>query len=247
MTTRADLDKTLNTVRALLAKAEDCAATPEEAEAYNAKAAELIARYGIDAAMLADAEPTSDLPSDKVIVLAAPYALDKRDLLVAVAHPLRCRTVSQVRYEAGLKVHKIHLFGMASDVGRVELVYTSLLVQAAYGLAAAEAPYYEDLRAYRRSWYSGFSAAVYQRLLNAERRVAMPQTDVSSGGRSVALVLADRTALVDRRVAETYPHLTTGTSRQLSGSGRHIGYQAGQRADLGGQRIGSPVRLGVGA
>jgi hypothetical protein len=38
----------LDRVRKLLAKAEDDAVTPEEAEALTAKAAELMARYGID-------------------------------------------------------------------------------------------------------------------------------------------------------------------------------------------------------
>jgi hypothetical protein len=40
------LDKLLDRVRKLLAKAEDESCTPPEAEALTAKAAELMARYG---------------------------------------------------------------------------------------------------------------------------------------------------------------------------------------------------------
>ena len=43
----------LNRVRKLLAKAEAEGVTPPEAEALTAKAAELMARYGIDRARLA--------------------------------------------------------------------------------------------------------------------------------------------------------------------------------------------------
>ena len=45
----------LERVRKLLAKAEDSGVTAAEAEVFNAKAAELIARHGIDAALLAAA------------------------------------------------------------------------------------------------------------------------------------------------------------------------------------------------
>jgi len=47
----------LERVRKLLAKAEDDSVTPAEAEALTAKAAELMARYGIDRALLAAARP----------------------------------------------------------------------------------------------------------------------------------------------------------------------------------------------
>ena len=49
----SDQDSRLARVRKLLAKAEDTAVTPQEAEAYTAKVAELMASYGIDRAMLA--------------------------------------------------------------------------------------------------------------------------------------------------------------------------------------------------
>lgn len=46
----------LQRVRKLLAKAEADGATPAEAEAFTVKAAELMARYGIDRALLAAAK-----------------------------------------------------------------------------------------------------------------------------------------------------------------------------------------------
>src|SRR4029453_10342515 len=50
-------DSMLDKVRKLLAKAEDPGCTPAEAAALNDKAAEIIAKYGVDRALLAAAAP----------------------------------------------------------------------------------------------------------------------------------------------------------------------------------------------
>ena len=77
-------DAILSKVRKLLAKAEDPACTPAEAEAFTAKAAELIAKYGVDRALLAARDPATDPVGDRVIELYPPYALDKAGLLAGV-------------------------------------------------------------------------------------------------------------------------------------------------------------------
>jgi hypothetical protein len=228
-------DSMLERVRKLLAKAEDPACTPEEAAALNDKAAELIAKYGVDRALLAASMPESDPVGDRVVAVLAPYALDKTALLATVARAMRCRTVRRKEFGPGGYFYDMHLFGFASDLERTELVFTSLLVQAAYGLAAAPVPGWESVAAFRRSWLVGFTHAVGQRLVEAERRAA---SAAPSEGRSVAVVLADRGRLVDRRVAEAYPRLRSSAPRRLIGSGHAGGYAAGQRADLGTARVG---------
>lgn len=227
-------------VRKILAKAEDPAATPEEAETYTAKAADLIAAYGIDRALLAQADPTSDVVGDRVVVLDPPYALDKAGLLSSVAFELRCRSVQRARYVGGAKQLSLHLFGYESDLLRAELLYTSLLLQATSTLARTPAPFGESTAAFRRSWLAGFTTAVSRRLRDAERRAESQaeQARPESTGRSVSLVLADRSAVVSAAVTDEYPYLRKAKARQLSGSGGRSGWQAGQRADLGtGSRV----------
>jgi hypothetical protein len=239
-------DVMLDKVRKLLAKAEDPACTAAEAEAFNTKAAELIAKYGVDRAMLAEADPTSDVVGDRVIDLLAPYALDKCSLLSGVAAALRCQSVQRQSRVAGRKDFSMHLFGFASDLDRVELLYTSLLVQASQSLAAQAVPVWENVAAYRRSWLAGFTYAVVTRLRAAETRAAeAPDAAAGPGGRSVALVLADRGAHVQQRVTETYPQLRFAGPRRLAGSGRREGYVAGQRADLGGAKLTQKTRRSV--
>jgi uncharacterized protein DUF2786 len=238
-------DVMLEKVRKLLAKAEDPGCTPEEAAALNDKAAHLCAKYGIDRALLAAARPESDVVGDRTVSVPAPYALDKSGLLATVAAALRCRTVRRKEWGAGGCGYVMHLFGFGSDLERVELLYTSLLVQVAYGLASAPVPAGEAPAAFRRSWLAGFSQAVGVRLREAERCAAQAAESTTSGP-SVALVLADRDSRVRRRVDEVYAQLRFCGPRRLTGSGQRHGYAAGAQADLGGARVGRrmPVQLG---
>jgi hypothetical protein len=225
-------DMMLDKVRKLLAKAEDPGCTPAEAAALNDKAAELIAKYGVDRAMLAASTPEADPVGDRTVSIYPPYALDKASLLGVVAHALRCRSVRIKQRTTIGNTYGMHLFGCQSDLERTELLYTSLLVQASYGLAAAEVPPFEPLATFRRSWLAGFTQAVGIRLREAERRAS---AEAETGdGPSVALVLADRGDRVIRRMSEAYPRLGTAPPRRLMGSGAGHGYAAGQKADLGG-------------
>lgn len=230
-------DTVLDRVRKLLAKAEDPGCTPEEAAALNDKAAQLIAKYGVDRALLAAARPETDVVGDRVVSVVAPYALDKSGLLATVAAALRCRSVRRKEWLGDGYGYSMHLFGFASDLERVELLFTSLLVQASYGLAAEPVPPWDTPAAFRRSWLLGFSRAVGQRLREAEQRAASAPPP-QAGGVSVALVLADRSQIVDRKVGEAYPKLGTAAPRRLMGTGLDGGFAAGRRADLGGASLG---------
>jgi hypothetical protein len=247
LTVERPSDAVLAKVRKILAKAEDPAATEEEAETYTAKAAELVAAYGIDRALLAESCPDSDVVGDRVVMLDAPYALDKADLLNGVAVSLRCRAVRRTRYHDGAKQLSMHLFGYQSDLARAEVLYTSLLLQASSLLQRTFPPRRESVAAYRRSWLAGFTAAVVRRLQECEERAAFSAEAAGSDagpseGRSLSLVLADRSVAVRSALESEYPHLDQGHTRSLSGSGRHSGYRAGQRADLGGTRVGAGAR-----
>ena len=223
----------LSKVRKLLAQAEDPACTPAESATFMAKATELIARYGVDRALLAARDPAVDPVGDLVVEVVAPYARDKAGLLAAVADPLRCRCVRRRQGDG----FAMHLFGFASDLERVELLFTSLLVQAAHGLAGAAVPVGEHPAAFRRTWLAGFAQVVAERLRAAEAGAV-----AESGAPSVALVLADRSGRVQRRLAEVYPRLRTAPRRRLAGGGFGPGAAAGRRADLG-----DPGLTGTGA
>lgn len=234
----APQDGKLDLIRKLLAKAESPAATPAEAETYTAKATELIAKYGVDEALLADRSGAPMVPGDVELAVDAPYARDKAHLLVCIAYPLGCRTIKNTRTVRGETLITMHLFGFKSDLDRVEMLYTSLLVQAAHALAVAEIPYDvylpSAIAAWRRSWYAGFSAAINHRLKAAQETAKQAAANTAPPGeRSVALVLADRSALITKAVADAYPNATKARPRTLSGEGHRDGVIAGRRANIG--------------
>lgn len=249
----APSESKLDRVRKLLAKAER-AATEAEAEAYTAKAAELMARHGIDEALL---EATSENPGEiqrAIISMSNPYSREKASLLVGIADALGVRAA--ISYRGSQRtIHAVTLVGFVSDLERIEILYTSLLLQATTLVVRQRPPWYsgESVAAYRRTWLLGFAAAVRYRLREAEAAAAAEVADATvrradGSTTSGALVLVDRSARVEQAYQEIFGNLPRSKPRQLSGSGGFDGYTAGQRADLStSRRVGRRGRGEIGA
>src|ERR1700754_3740608 len=239
----------LATVRKLLAKAEG-AATGSEAESYTVKAMELMARHGIDAAVLAAAQPERDAIGSLRIAMQDPYSAGKARLLGGPAAALGCRWVMHGAW--GGKVAAVTVLGHATDRERVELLYTSLQLQATSQLVRVRPPWPgEAVAPHRRSWLAGFATEIHRRLVAAEQRAAEQAEAVPERGRpdgmSVALVLADRRARVDTAFAAAFPQLAPARRSVLSGSGFDSGVGAGRRADIGaGVGLRAAPRRAVG-
>jgi Protein of unknown function (DUF2786) len=225
----------LQRVRKLLAKAEADGVTPAEAEALTAKAAELMARYGIDRALLAAQHPGTDQPADRVIDIPNPWARVQAHLLCGLASALRCQPVILPSAGPGTR---IHVFGFASDIERTDILYTSVLVQMWRALAAAPVPAQaRNVRVWRRSWLLGFTTAVVHRVRAAEQRAAQQAAAPEAGSRSRAeLVLADRQQIIQRNLGQAYP-VTRRSRVTYTGSGYGDGYSKGTQAELGGPRL----------
>ena len=236
-------DKLLDRVRKLLAKAEAEGVTPPEAQALTAKAAELMARYGIDRALLAAARPETDAPGSRMVDLDNPWKRVKAHLLCGLGAALRCQCIL-LTTRTGLQVH---IFGFDSDIERTDVLYTSVLVQMSHGLATAIVPDRASPRAWRRSWLLGFGAAVITRVKAAEQAAAGHRR--APGGRP-------RRARAPRwcwptgpwsssaAVQREYP-VTRAARTTYSGTGYGAGYEKGQRADLGTRRVARPARTSL--
>jgi len=228
-------DTLLARVRKLLAKAEDRGVTPAEAQALTAKAAELMAKYGIDRALLAAERPETDRPADRVIDVGNPWARVQAHLLCGLASAMRCQCVILSRTGPG---SRIHMFGFASDIERTDVLYTSLLIQMWQGLAAAQVPAWSrNPRAWRRSWLLGFATAVVSRVRAAEHHATSQATGpAADSGSRTALVLADRSLVIRRNIEQAYP-VTRKSRVTYSGNGYGAGYSQGERADIGTTRL----------
>jgi hypothetical protein len=233
----------LDRVRKLLAKAEADGVTPYEAEALTAKAAELMARYGIDRARLAAARPETDRPADRFFDLDNPWASVKIYLLAQVASALRCACIETDRPRG----RRLHVFGYSSDLERTAILHASLLVQMNRALAAEQVPVTgANARAWRRSWMLGYAGAAAARLRAAEDRAAeaagYTETSVVP---TAAIVLASRAEVINRLAEQAYPH-TRETRLTFAGTGYQDGYRQGGKADIGGTKLASHGPAGLG-
>jgi Protein of unknown function (DUF2786) len=236
---------TLEKVRKLLAMAEDPSVTPAEAEAFTAKASEKMARYGIDRALLAATQPETDQLTSKKIDVPNPWGDVHALLLGGLAKAMRCDAIQLTGDVHGKRLH-LHLFGYASDLERTEVLYTSLLLQMANGLARQIVPGSGgQARAWRRSWLIGFASEVTGRVAAAERSAAAEsgasQAGQANGGAGTAVVLADRALAVKQAMRQKYPTIRA-TRMVYSGGGAGAGREAGRRANIGGTGVGGGSR-----
>jgi hypothetical protein len=232
--------KILARVRALLAKAESTD-FPEEAEALTAKAHQLMARYAIDQVP----HDTSGRPELHRVAVESPYPAAKFHLLGAIARANRCEAI-WIKHEGVATV-----VGYAVDVATVELLYTSLLVQATSAMLAhgprADVRGRSRTRAFRHSFLLAFAARIGQRLAEqtaAEEEAAAASgsggsADGAGGGSGAALVplLQERADEVHRAVDEAFPRLRQHRVSVSSGDGLRAGDAAAEQADLGRGRL----------
>ncbi len=240
-------------IRALLDKAEHTDFVHER-DAFTAKAMALMAEYRITEAMVdavRDPQERRGRIGDREIQLGSgPYVRARLSLLGPIAEANSCTVVTYVGWEGRVAV----LHGYEADLARVEMLYTSLLVQATSAASRVQVPRGAKTVSVRRSFLFGFSAKVGQRLADANAAAARAaESDASArpdGAHgddrvSVALVLADRRADVDDYVQQRYGRLGTLRAPRVSATGYHQGEAAGARADLTSRRDVRPAARGT--
>ncbi len=219
-------DRVLNRIRALLAKAEGTEYAAE-AEAFTAKAQELISRHAIDEALLHAAEPQVHVVARRVH-LANPYAVMKVRLLDSVARANRSKVIYLDSYAIATVV------ATPTDVTHVEMLFTSLLIQATRAMAeagAARPGSFDRSVTFRRSFLAAYAHRIGERLAEADRETAQ------SYGTDLVPVLARQTAAVDATFDRMFPHTVQLSGGYLDGRGWKAGREAADRAVLVSGRL----------
>jgi hypothetical protein len=132
--------KMLERVRALLAKAEGTN-FPEEAEAFRAKADELMTRFAIDSFMLDEAMRDHErraTPTRRDVSRArGKFAWELRSIFSDLARHCRCVEGSRgVDYSAGT----VPVYGLPSDLDYLDLLFTTIQLEVAKNLQPAVDP-----------------------------------------------------------------------------------------------------------
>ncbi|WP_195730829.1 DUF2786 domain-containing protein [Streptomyces albidoflavus] len=223
-------DRMLGRIRALLAKAE-ATGYPPEAEALTAKAQELMARHSVDEAQLsAGRSGGADAPGARRISVDPPYETAKAILLDAVARANRCQAVWNEELAFSTVV------GHEADLEPAELLYTSLLVQAATAMSRAEAAQLAGGRKRTKTFRQSFMLAYAHRLGDRLAETARAATETLAAA-DLLPVLAGRDLAVTEETRRLFPRTTTTRVRGADDrAGWDDGTRAADRAGVDGHR-----------
>lgn len=218
-------EKMLARVRALLAKAE-ATDYPEEAEALSAKAQALMARYSLGEAVSDHEDGRSATAEVRRIWIDNPYVAAKVVLVQAVAQANRCRIVWIKDLGCVLTV------GTETDLRLVDLLTTSLLVQANRAMLVAGRQH--DVRGQSRmkSFRHSFLVAYGQRIGERLAETTVSVTEELQRDERLLPVLAARSRVADEAVTRMFPRTVAKPLNAYDGLGLGAGRVAADAARL---------------
>jgi len=234
----------INQIKALFAKGNDPGVTPEEAEIYLSKAAELMERYNLDEAIL-QVEAAGGVVTNEEIVkfrwtinTKGGHAISRRTAYFAVIHAMGARgyyvEAKKQRYVD--REMTITIIAQASVIESIKLFLPAMeltmerLADQEAKRATREAKYYGTLYSNtgcnaRRGFMIGFGEGIAERIRASHKAIK----DQYQAGSTGALVLANRVTALDTYMDKNHSDLVPGRGRQRFDEGsRHLGKQAGR-------------------
>ena len=223
----SERDRLLNKIRTLLAKAE-ATEFAAEAETFTAKAQDLMTRYAIDEALVRAAGDQPIEIEGVRVHIHNPYATEKVQLLNQVARANRARAAWNK--PGGM----VTVIGTPVDVDQVEMLFTSLLIQATRAMAEAGARQvgaFERSASFRRSFLMAYALRIGERL----RETTEAATD--SYGSALVPLLRRQESAVEDEYERLFPRTRTARAGSYNGAGWEAGRAAADRATFTAGRI----------
>lgn len=222
---RAEAHPKLAQVRALLAKAESTE-YDEEAEALSAKAQELITRYALGRLLEGGAgAKRGGGVRVRRIWLDAPYLRAKAALVHEVAEANRCRSASAEQFGFSL------VLGSQADLDAVELLTTSLLVQANRAMLRHGRRLDRGGRSRTRSFRQSFLVA-YAIRIGERLRAASADAVAERQEGDLLPILRDHEKTVSAAFDAMVPHTVGRATSVTDGEGWAAGVAAADLASL---------------
>jgi uncharacterized protein DUF2786 len=219
--------KVLKRIRALLAKAE-ATEYPAEAEAFTAKAQDLMTRHAIDEALLTGPGEAAITVLARRVHVQSPYATAKTSLLNAVAAANRCKLIYFDRLAIATVV------GVPLDIDQVEMLFTSLLIQATRAMTDAGAVWagsFDRSATFRRSFLSAYAVRIRERLTEVSAAAT------ASYGNELVPLLRRQDEAVSAEFERLFPSTRQSRARYLDPRGWQAGRLAADRAVITKARI----------
>ena len=229
-------DDLIRKIQGLLAKAEGTD-NQHEAEAFFAKANELMLKYSVSVAQLrSEARDQNERPvridfdysASKNLEMGKERMMHVAAKACGVLMLLHSRPIyAAVKRTGNATVRTCILVGFKEDIEMAKSLFISLMVQAS-GCTPSGSP------AFKRAFLCGYASAVDKKFQEIRLSVEIPS-------QSTAIVLRSRDQQVAEALKEFFPELAKGRQRGPSDfGGFHQGREAGQKADIGLKKIRSP-------
>ncbi len=235
-------------VRKLLAKAESTT-NPNEAEAFSAKAAELIAANRLDPDHVRESLEHGALALRRIPLGRGAYVRARLALLMAVARAHDCEVV----FETGPAGTVAVVAGFDVDLVVTGLLYESLHIQAANQMATAKLATPAATQRWRRSFLFGYARRIGE-MLSVSRNQASPParsgppTLFDESARSSTPDVLGRSARVKEFAKDAFgPVRAARGVRPSTAAGWNDGHRAAGRADVGRGRLRGRRALGRGS
>lgn len=187
-----------------------------------------MSQYAIERATIEADTQVAPSVTGRRLWLDSPYVSAKSLLVAEVAAANRCRSVS---YE---RLGFVTVLGADVDVEIVELLTTSLLVQATRAMLSENAQPSWSGRSRSRSFRHAFLLSYATRI--GERLRETTEHTVATAGNALVPVLAARDRAVDQRFAELFTHTVARSFSVGNADGWGAGRAAADRAELGTAR-----------
>ena len=242
----SNFDKLKDKVAKLLRQAEDVAGTPEEA-VFQAKAFELMAKYGIDQAQVDAAKQGLDVSDLReaiqwIVKIEGKYAQAQMMLLHNLALALHSKTV----YSKSSYGYAMFVYGVPAHIDRIKALWEILQpqmmrlvekVRPDYDYSGSKYRYngltqsYEivktsgsgHLKSYRRSWIAGFGQAVGERLREQESKAL-------EGAGGALVLFRDDKARAEVALRNAHPRTSSGRRSSVNPNGYAHGQRDGRNA-----------------
>ena len=235
----------LDKIRKLLAMAEGTD-NVNEAEAFSAKAAQLIAEHRIDPQHVRDVLDHGALGLRRIAIGRGAYVRARLALLDAIARNQDCEVV----FETGQGGTTAIIAGYESDLDVTEVLYTSLHVQAASQMAGFRSRTPAATQRWRRSFLFGFANRVAEQLAAARTQAAEPRTARIDGAPGPSGPLPDvlaRSGRVREFAARSFGRVVAArAAAPAQRSGWRDGHRAAAGVDLGRSRVAGRPALNRG-
>lgn len=232
-------DKMITRIAALMAKAER-AGSKHEAEAYFAKAQELMSKHAIDEAlvMLSKGGDPQALIESEIIDCGTDRSV--QNLLWIVAKNNNCAPIYVWRSyysksgQLRKKTDRIQIYGTRSDIEFTKMLFASLLMfcQQTLALMREVSPEKYSGKAYGYSFRLGFGTGV-----GAKMRMAR-DTATREAGAGKELVLRDKAKIAEAALEAANPDSTkrSGVLTYSNSDAYKAGQKRGAQADVSGGR-----------